>query len=399
MKIISEPIRLPNNFIDDYKLYSASEAPDIYNHWLGISCIAAAVSRKVYYLLNDGLPLYPNFYIALVGTAGARKGTAMSYAKPLIKNLENIQTTPDIATREALINQFMSVERTVVLNSGLPYTFSPLQAFIPELMNFLGDGRNPLFLTALTDWFDNPDVWEYRTQSRGNEAINGLYLSLVGGITPDLLKVSLGDALAGSGLRSRLILVYAPNTQRRIAFPRTQQQYGVVHKPKLEAHLKRISSFEGEIIYDTSWVEIYTKWYETESKNDIVCKHYPDYETRRAIHLIKTAICYMLAEYGVKDMVLSSRHFVLAKDSLAQVERSMLEQRGMFSNPSNVLMEAVLVALRPMDLDFKQLLGEVYGHIKSIQELRDVLFILEAGNVIARTTRNSYYIIQKHGNK
>ena len=69
--------------------YTANtEPPKLYHLWSGITAIASALRRKCF--CNWGMRgyVYPNFYVALVGPPGGRKGTAMRLAKTFVEDLE-----------------------------------------------------------------------------------------------------------------------------------------------------------------------------------------------------------------------------------------------------------------------------------------------------------------------
>ena len=77
-----------DDWLESYLQYTKkSESPTQYHLWSGISAIASVLRRKCF--CNWGLRgyIYPNFYVALVGPPGGRKGTAMKIAKEMVQDL------------------------------------------------------------------------------------------------------------------------------------------------------------------------------------------------------------------------------------------------------------------------------------------------------------------------
>ena len=67
-----------------------TESAPIFHRWVGLSILAAAMSKKVW--LNLGrIKVFPNLYIVLVAEPGiARKSQAISYGIELMNEIDNI---------------------------------------------------------------------------------------------------------------------------------------------------------------------------------------------------------------------------------------------------------------------------------------------------------------------
>src|SRR5512137_2600270 len=145
--------KLPDFLTTYLEFTKKSEPPTNYHIWTCLSVIAAAMQRKCY--LRWGFKtFYPNLYIVLIGPSGCRKGTAMTIAKDLIRQVNGISVTSESVTREALIRDMREcVNQYVDPSDGLPHYHSSISVFSEELAVFLGQ-QNTKFLADLTDWFD-----------------------------------------------------------------------------------------------------------------------------------------------------------------------------------------------------------------------------------------------------
>jgi len=178
------------NTLDAYlKFLGKSEAPHVYRKWTGVSLIASLLQRKCWSQWET--EIYPNLYVVLVGPSAARKGTAMFAAKRILKDL-GIPIAADSTTREALIEHMCDCALQYPDSGGsdIPVFHNSLTVFAEELAVFLGI-NNPEFLSALTNWFDCPDPWEYRTRGKGIEKITKVFVNIIGATTPELIKNTL----------------------------------------------------------------------------------------------------------------------------------------------------------------------------------------------------------------
>jgi len=165
------------DWIDGFLRCTENTEPSrAYRLWTAVASIASVLQRKC--RLDWGtLTFYPNMYVVLVGPPAARKGTAMSLAKPLLDELQ-IKMAAEAITREALIRELKNSTDTLITEGGKMYFHSSLTIWSQELTVFLGY-QNHQLMSDLTDWYDCRNQWIYRTKNSGTDEIIGSLRYLV----------------------------------------------------------------------------------------------------------------------------------------------------------------------------------------------------------------------------
>lgn len=308
-----------SDWLDSFLAYQErSEAPILYQKWVGLSTLAAVLQRKVW--LPWEVDIFPNLYIVLVGPSSARKGTAMAPALQLLRELE-IETSADSVTREALIRSMKLINYTYKdADTGEPILHSSMTIFSPELAVFLGY-NNPDLISALTDWFDCRDPWTYLTINRGSDRIEKTWVNLIGATTPDLLPKILPQDAIGGGLTSRIIFVYSPRSTRVIPFPQPTPAQ-ILLQTQLRTDLKQIHKLQGEFTMSKEYAALYEPWYEDSVLHPVIeDPRFENYLGRRSLHLKKIS---MVLSASCKDtLVLEETDFLRAKEMLEEAERVM----------------------------------------------------------------------------
>ncbi|KKL23906.1 hypothetical protein LCGC14_2420760, partial [marine sediment metagenome] len=65
------------NWIRAYMEYTLdTESPDTYHFWTALTMLGASTKRQVWLDMKMLGPVFPNFYVILVGPSGARKSAA-----------------------------------------------------------------------------------------------------------------------------------------------------------------------------------------------------------------------------------------------------------------------------------------------------------------------------------
>ncbi len=304
-----------DSFLDYQK---RSEAPTIYQKWVGLSTIAAVLQRKVW--LPWDVDIYPNLYVVLVGPSSARKGTAMSPALRFLKEVE-IELSADSVTREALIKSMKLINYSYKDEvTGEPILHSSMTIFSPELAVFLGY-NNPELISALTDWFDCRDPWTYLTINRGTDRIEKTWVNLIGATTPDLLQKILPQDAIGGGLTSRIIFVFAQRPSKIIPFPQPTTEE-IVLQVQLRKDLKEIHKLCGEYVMSDRYAMLYEDWYKDSVENPVIDDpRFENYLGRRSLHLKKVSMILSAARGDTLD--LKEEDFERAKGMLEEAERFM----------------------------------------------------------------------------
>lgn len=376
------------------------ESPLQYNLWSGIAAISSALRRKCF--INWGLRgyTYPNFYIALVGPPGGRKGTAMKIAKKMVENLEVPIGSDALGSSQALYNEMVEAQAEYLNTAGKTFTHKSLSIWSEEFQVFLS-GKDPMIVPALTDLFDCADKWKYSSLKRGAEDLSNCWLTIIGAITPQLLQDLLTREAVGGGLSSRIIFVVGYGAVRRIAFPLlSEEEYKLMQQ--LEEDLAQIALLTGPFKLADSFIEPYATWYEgVAPKEGPKNEHLLGYDARRALHVSKLSMIISASESG--DMSITGRHF---EKALAILEETEAEMPNAFYGVTNSIhSEQFTDLVRYMEVhescSFKELLWEFQLKMP-VQDLeRHLASMTQSGKVIKErsSTKVMYRIVRKEAPK
>lgn len=377
--------------------YTADEEPPImFNKWLSISVIAAALQRKCC-LRWGSLIFYPNFYIILVAPAGrARKGTAMAIAEKYISEMM-IPLSPDTTSLQGLISRMCECTNTEEeTEEGYFESHSSLTAFAPELTVFLGYANKEL-ITALCDFYDCRPRFEYRTISRGIEEIVGVYLNLIGATTPDLIKESMSMATIGTGLPSRMIFVYEHKIEKRVVCPfYTLSTEGMELRRKLIEDLTKIRSLKGDFKVSKNFLAFWTDWYGNypdECPFDPV--HFGSYWERKPAHVMKLSI--VMSASRSDDKIIRIRDLERAIKLIEETEQKMpfvFQQVGTSSQADNIQKIMNFIAVKKT-VSTKDLMKEFIMFVTQI-ELDGILSALHTSGFISAPTIKGGLTIIRH---
>jgi len=301
-----------------------SESPRSYHRWAGISCIAAALQRKVWMQWGHST-IYPNMYVVLIGPSGsARKGEPIEIARDLISEL-TITTTGEDNTREAVIRKMSHSHAPFVDNRGSEHFQCAISCFIEELSVFTGY-QNTTFMADLTQWYDSRDRWTRITKHQGTDELTGVCFNLLSATAPDWLPHILTREAIGGGFTSRIIFVSEPGKEKVIANPNEfpideELRHDLIHD------LEIIHTIAGEMHFSKDALEWYENWYIGEEENikssqlPLLDPIFGGYISRRATHLKKIAMCMSMSDDG--ELTVELRHLEEALDTLVDAESRM----------------------------------------------------------------------------
>jgi len=313
------------NFIKDYLTYTENlESPDSFHIWCCISLISTALRRQAWVDMGY-FKIFPNMYVVIVSDPGVcRKSAAINAAVALFEDLGDIRMSADATTREALIRALKQCEATTQMDEGEVYIHSSLTIVSKELSVFLGTGNNDL-LALLTDLYDCPPKWEYRTKNSGIDTIENVWLSLLGASTPEWLSSSIPISAIGGGFTSRVIFVVESESRKKEPFPELTPA-GRAAKERLKTALEEITKMKGAFEITKGGKEVFEEWYRGYSHRDMPDKRFWGYAERKHIHILKLAMVLSVSRAG--GMKITADDVVLAKDMLDAIEPGMIEAFG-----------------------------------------------------------------------
>jgi len=313
---------LPDWISGFMQLTENSEPPILFRKWTAISAIASALQRKVWVEWGTSLIFYPNFYIVLVGPSATGKGTAMGFGLDILREVSPIRLSAQATSMQALIRRLKETNLTDMdLETGKQQYHSSLTILSKEFTVFLGY-KNLDMISALCDWYDCDDRWAYETISRDKEEIIGVWVNILGGTTPNAIRISLPMESIGLGLASRIIFVYEERRAKMIPTPfKTKEEIEL--QQLLIRDLENIALLAGEFRVDNSFVELWTKWcHESADNPPFYDAKFDGYIGRRREHAMKTS---MVINASRKDgnLYMTANDLSNAINTLNEVEVKM----------------------------------------------------------------------------
>jgi hypothetical protein len=354
------------------------EAPAIYHRWTLASVIGALLGRQFYLPFGKGI-IYPNQFIMLMGTPGTRKGSAMGVGKDL---LQAVGYTRFAASRTSLERFLIDMKQ---LDVGLQEDLeefvldSPSESYIyaGEFVDFIGP-NDIAFINLLTNLWDNlPEYKHPKIQGKSVEVFKPT-VNLFGGSTPQTFSIAFPPEVIGTGFTSRLILIHADPTGKKIAWPSLADE---LVKQELVAQLRDIREhIRGEATFQPDAKRIAGEIYGNEIHiND---SRFGFYQQRRHIHMLKLAIILAAADISIE---VTERHVIRANTMLSRAERWMPKALGEFgksryADASNELLQWLDKQTKPVS--GAECFRVVSRSITKMNELQDILSNLKAADKI-----------------
>jgi hypothetical protein len=344
---------IKDGWLREYLRYTdGQESPDIFHLWVGLTVLSAVIERKV--VLDRGYyRLYPNLYTILVaGSAICRKSVSIGIGMSLLK---------DLPEPPSVFAQKITAERLIQLLSGdveAEGTILTLNSsailHAPELSVFLGKtAHDSGLLAVLTDLYDSPKEWSYETKGGGSQELHNVYLSMLGGTTPEWLKSSIPSEAIGGGFLSRCIMIYEDTPKKPIAFPVVGEDVGLMRE-RLAKDLQYIQTIAGQATISQEGKEWYTTWYGNELER-VRLLNMGEMLVRRPDTLLKVALLFSIAEQD--DLVIGLSHLQMAQAALDRVESTIHKAIGplMTASPSELATKVLDVIQRNEAISHSQL--------------------------------------------
>ncbi len=257
-----KPRKCPNGFLEDYLTFTnAQESPEDFHLWTAFGLIASALGRNIS-ISRGYFHLFPNLYIVLVAESAAlHKSTALNMGMKLLKEaLPEKSTFSQKVTTEALIN-FLAEQTKKVGHSVATIAAS-------EFSVFFGKSHvDPTLIQTLTDLYDSPAYWSYKTIMRGLEECQNVAITMLAGTTPDWIKSSLPEDSIGGGFTSRLLMVNRTESEKqKNPFPEMSPE-AIKARENCVHDLKTMAELVGELVLTPEAREFYIRWYDIHDLN------------------------------------------------------------------------------------------------------------------------------------
>jgi hypothetical protein len=312
-----------SNWIGAFLDYTNNtEPPLLFRKWTAISCIAAALQRKVRVEWGTALVFYPNFYIVLVGPSATGKGTAMNPGLNILQDISGVRLSAQATSLQALIRHLKDTNLTDINEvTGEQQFHSSLTIFSKEFTVFLGYHNREL-MAALCDWYDCDRKWAYETISRKREEINGVWVNMIAGTTPDLIRSCLPIESIGGGLTSRIIFVYGEKPDKLVTLPNETNEERYLFQYLMQ-DLEKISLLSGAFSWTDGFAKAWDAWCHHAHQNPpFQDPKFDGYNGRRRVHLMKLSMIHSVSR-GRNILQLDESCLREAVDTLNEVEKKM----------------------------------------------------------------------------
>ncbi len=379
-------------FFNKYFEYvGESEVPMVFHRWSAISLIGALLARKVYFK-HGRMIVYPNQYIVLVGSPGARKGTAIKTAKTFLDHLHYKHISPNKAAKEALwewmAKQSFNANETddawideVIVDDNDNSSFIS-QCYIAhdEFLDFVGIGDDGL-ITNITNLWDNLRSYSH-PKTRGREiTVPNPTINILSGMTQSGIAHGLKKIAYTGGFTSRVLFIYSEPSKTRIAFPPKNDE-----KLELEiaTHLTEVEKLEGAVTIAPDVKSFLTDIYHnTPAMKD---ERFAGYMQRRFQHLLKLITIFAAADLTLRPTL---EHCLLANTVLTEAESRMPSALGEFGESKNASLANKIVnmiEISPAPVTLGAISAAVYRDIDKPQVIHEILNTLLGAERLQKTT-------------
>lgn len=244
--LVDELLPAPGFLTDYVNTGRGMEAPSLHLAWSCLWTLSSILKREAW-LKWYPKPLWPNLYVLIVAPpALCRKSSSMDIGVELLRQIRyHLPTSLDAykkdtkiltgkTTPEGLLSSLAPEQRVFYDkgSDGNPNSMhtvdkgSIVALAISELAMFLGKQQyNQAMVTTLTDLFDCKVEDAEITRGHGLKPLKDIYVTMIGGITPDGLKLSIPEEAFGGGFMSRLILAYQDVPTKIYSMPKVLANY------------------------------------------------------------------------------------------------------------------------------------------------------------------------------
>lgn len=340
------------DWLSSYLEYTAAqESPLQFHFWTGVSTIAGALRRKVFF--DQGFFKWtPNFYIILVAPSGiVSKSTTSGIGMSLLAEVPGAHFGPSSLTWQSLFPVLNAAQEMVdTMGDGLMTPQTCLTFYASELGTLINPrDQDQSMINWLIDLWDGREMpIERYTKKEGSVKVHNPWVNLIAGTTPNWIAANMSRTAVGGGFTSRCLFIYEEEKRHLSAYPKRQMKAGNEQLRKdLIADLLEIQTLCGEIGISDEAVEYGTAWYKENYerlKSDSFLSTLDGYSSRKQGYVHKLATVLNASEGGSMEISLDQLQRAVAKmDSLEVTMPKVFGQIGMsYDKERNTFLEDVV---------------------------------------------------------
>lgn len=392
-----------NDFLSLYLKYAAtdSEVPVVLHRWAAICSIGAMLGRQ-YYFNHGHFSINPNLYSMLIGVPATRKSTAIKLAKKLITLAGYETIAADKSSKEKFLLDLSGEGDGDEANAdsfldknlwgGDSSTDPDRECFImaDELNDFIGNG-NIEFVSLLGSLWDYNGTYTSRIKSGKSVVINNPTISILSGNTPTGFALAFPPEIIGQGFFSRIILIYAEPTGKRITFPKQPSDEDtnliVSYLRTIRARIRGAAKLSGEA------EQLLDRIYQTYTGIDDA--RFVSYTSRRFNQLIKLSLILSAARL---DTTITKEDVIYANTILTAAERNMPKALGEFgkSKFSDVTHKILtVVESHNKIMSFKELWKHVSSDLDKMSDLATLIQNLVTADKLQQAPEGKGFLPKK----
>lgn len=383
---------------------SGNEAHIRWHWWCGLTVLAAALKRNVYY---DGraFTVWPNMYVMIVEQAASKKTTAINIAKSVVKRMnklmidkerdpwELIGLAPESGSLASFIKEIQSLPMASkdALGNDVQGT-SPANAFVvlDDLVTLFSKSswQPEKWVESLTSWWDYKGDWRDSTLSKGNIVLRDPAISFLGGTTTEWLRDSVTSAMIGGGFISRCMYIVQPPEPKQLSdyYPEALL-IDPVTELQLAERLLPLTCMKPRLFHiDDTWRTWYRAWY-MDYMPSIEQRH-PDkklraYYGRRSTTIVKLAMLLAVSE---GKFIGNSTHLELADKIMAREEIGLEASfAGVGATKDAQLMDEIVAHLKARGTTgHSELMNTFYRKVGSSKRFKEIMESLLERNAVGR---------------
>lgn len=392
---------MDNDFLSSYISYCGrTEVPAVFNRWAAIAGLGAFLGRQ-YHLDHGHFHIQPNIYCMLIGSAGTRKGTAIKLMKKLLEQTGYKSFAAERTSKEKFLldlagegddHELLSPQELLEQNLFGDSAKPDCEMFvaIDEFNDFIGNG-NIEFISMLGNMWDYSGLYKNRIKTGKSVEINNPTISIIGGNTPTGFSLAFPTDILGQGFFSRLLLIYADRTDRRITFPPPPSAEATATILEQLARIKQSSTGVARI---TSGAEsLLDRIYRSTPGLDDV--RFESYSNRRFTHLLKLCI---LASASRAASELTDHDVRYANTMLTYAERGMPRALGEFGKAKHSDVSHKIIQLADSThqiLTFKAIWKHVSNDLEKMSDLGVLLQNLVAAEKLQQIGNQGFLPVKK----
>ncbi len=331
---MSQHTRLERGFLKEFCKYcDDTEVPDMFALWCAISAVGGALGRKCF--LDMGwFQIHPNLYTILVGPAASKKSTAIGIAQGMLKGVEPpLNFLSQKGTPEALIEALTETPNEVV--GTAVHEKSEGMSIVSEMATMIDKNSfNNGMIPLLTDLWDAPDKFEYRTRGRGKETLHNCCLNILAGSTIHWIKEAIPIVSIGGGFTSRILFVYHGRSGKLVPLPRVSEE-NVKRKKALIKDLNMIARISGAFKLSPQAVQLFEEDYVSFHTNSEMHedKNLAGYAGRRHTIMLKLG---MIISASMRDSrIINMKDLIVARKLLESVEETLPKIMSTITNEAH----------------------------------------------------------------